>query len=620
MPQFLGERKWRVSQPIALSVWVSVFAVLAQAGWAAPLPPANSRRPAATFAQILEDLPGTPTELPPEPSPFPRLPEPDTPILEDLPRTPPESLPEPAPLPRLPAPDDLLEPTVPSPPPTDAIPIEESFDIDRYDVLGSTVFSDEELAAVTADFAGDERTFGDILNARSAVTDLYVSRGYITSGAIVPPQSFEDGGVVQIQVIEGRLEDIQITGTQRLNPGYISSRLALKSAPPLQQDQLLEGLQLLQLDPLIETISADLQAGTRPGTNLLVVTVTEAETFEVNYTFDNNRSPSVGTLRHQGRLTEANLTGWGDRLTVAINGTSGSRELSLDYTVPINPHNGSLRVRGTFTNSRVIEESFEALDISSVSNAYEITVRQPLMQSPTEEFALGLTAAHENSQTFLGIADIGGFPLSVGADDDGKTRVSALRFFQEWSRRDNEQVIAVRSQFNLGLDVFNATVNDDGPDGQFFAWQGQAQWVRLLAPDTTLLVRGGVQLTPDDLLGLERFGLGGQQTVRGYRQDQILTDNALLGGIEVRVPVYRDRNQELQLLLAPFIDIGHGWNVSGANPANNTLLSTGAGLIFTLSDRLNARLDWGIPLLANESEGDSLQAGGLYFTFDLSLF
>ncbi|MEM9503835.1 MAG: ShlB/FhaC/HecB family hemolysin secretion/activation protein, partial [Cyanobacteria bacterium P01_E01_bin.43] len=594
-----------MSQPIALSVWVSIFAVFAPAGWAAPSPAANALPPAATLAQILEELPTTSTE----PAPLPRLPEPDDPILEELPRTPPEPPTEPAPLPRLPEPDDLLEPTVPSPPPaTDAIPIEESFDIERYDVLGSTVFSDEELAAVTADFAGDERTFGDILNARSAVTDLYVSRGYITSGAIVPPQSFEDGGVVQIQVIEGRLEDIQITGTQRLNPGYISSRLALKSAPPLQQDQLLEGLQLLQLDPLIETISADLQAGARPGTNLLVVTVTEAETFEANYTFDNNRSPSVGTLRHQGRLTEANLTGWGDRLTVAINGTSGSRELSLDYTVPINPHNGSLRFRGTFTNSRVIEESFEVLDISSVANAYEITVRQPLIQSPTEEFALGLTAAHENSQTFLGIADIGGFPLSVGADDDGKTRVSALRFFQEWSRRDNEQVIAVRSQFNLGLDVFNATVNDDGPDGQFFAWQGQAQWVRLLAPDTTLLVRGGVQLTPDDLLGLERFGLGGQQTVRGYRQDQILTDNALLGGIEVRVPVYSDRDQELQLLLAPFIDIGHGWNVSGANPANNTLLSTGAGLIFTLSDRFNARLDWGIPLLANESEGDSLQA------------
>jgi hemolysin activation/secretion protein len=542
-------------------------------------------------------------------------------VLEDLPRIPPTPLPEPEPLPPLPDFDELLEPSAPGDqPPPESIPAEEAFDIDRYEVFGSSVFDAAELTAVTEAFAGEQRSFSDILNARAAVTELYLSNGYITSGAIVPPQSFEDGGVVQIQVIEGQLEDIQINGTQRLNPGYVSSRLAIKSSPPVQQDQLLEGLQLLQLDPLIDTISADLQAGAVPGTNLLVITVMEAPTFDANYIFDNNRSPSVGTLRHQGLFTEANLTGLGDRLTLGVNGTSGSRELSLDYELPVNPYNGTVAVRGAFTNSSVIEEPFDVLDISSVSNSYEITLRQPLLQRPTEEFAVGLTVSHENSQTFLGIADIGGFPLSAGADDDGKTRVSALRFFQEWSQRNNEQVIALRSQFNLGLDVLNATINDSGPDGEFFSWQGQAQWVRLLAPDTTLLVRGGVQLTPDDLLGLERFGLGGQQTVRGYRQDQLLTDNALLGGVEVRLPMYRDRDQALQLLVAPFVDIGYGWNVSGENPENNTLLSTGAGLIFTLTDRFNARLDWGIPLMNDHSDGDSFQESGLYFTFDLSLF
>ncbi|NEQ48283.1 MAG: ShlB/FhaC/HecB family hemolysin secretion/activation protein [Leptolyngbya sp. SIOISBB] len=542
-------------------------------------------------------------------------------VLEDLPRIPPESRPEPEPLPPLPDPNELLEPSLPSAPqPPEAISEEEKFEIERYEVLGSTVFDEDELAVVTQAFTGNQRTFSDILNARSAVTELYLSNGYITSGAIVPPQSFEEGGVVQIQVIEGQLEDMQINGTQRLNPDYVRSRLALKSRVPLQQEQLLEGLQLLQLDPLIETISADLQAGAVPGTNLLVVTVTEADTFNVTYGLDNNRSPSVGTLRQEGFVTEANLTGLGDRLTVRVNGTSGSREVSLDYAIPINPSNGLLRLRGTFTNSGVIEEPFEVLDISSVSNAYEITVRQPLQQRPTEELAIGLTASHENSQTFLGIADIGGFPLSAGANDEGKTRVSALRFFQEWSRRNNEEVIALRSQFNLGLDVLNATINDSGPDGEFFSWQGQAQWVRLLAPDTTLLVRGGAQLTPDELLGLERFGLGGQQTVRGYHQDQLLTDNALLGGVEVRVPIYRDRDQDLQLQLAPFVDVGHGWNTAGETLENNTLFSVGTGLIFTLTDRFNARLDWGIPLIDDDTDSDSVQESGVYFTFDLSLF
>lgn len=542
-------------------------------------------------------------------------------VFEELPRIPEEPPPEPEPLPPLPNPEELLQPGRPLPPPvTPPIPIEETFAISGYEVLGSTVFPAETLAKVTQPFTGPDRTFSDILNARSAITDLYIRNGYITSGAIVPPQAFEDGGVVQLQVVEGSLEEIEVRGTRRLDPGYVSSRLGIRAQPPLQQDSLLEGLQLLQLDPLIETITADLQAGAVPGTNLLVVTVTEAPTFGANYVLDNNRSPSVGTLRNQGFLTEANLTGVGDRLTVGVSGTTGSREFSVDYEVPINPYNGSLRFRSTFTNSRVVEAPFEVLDITSNSNAYEITLRQPIVQTPTEEFALGLTAAHENSQTFLGFADIGGFPLAAGADEDGKTRISVVRFFQEWSRRDNQQVLAVRSQFSLGLDALDATVNDIGPDGRFFSWQGQAQWVRLLAPETTLLVRGGAQLTADELLGLEQFGLGGQQTVRGYRQDQLLTDNALLGGVEVRLPLYRDPDQEMLLLVAPFVDGGYGWNVSGENPETDILLSTGVGLIFSVSDRLNARLDWGIPLTAIGTEADTLQESGIYFLLDVAIF
>jgi hypothetical protein len=54
-------------------------------------------------------------------------------------------------------------------------------------------------------------------------------------------------------------------------------------------------------------------------------------------------------------------------------------------------------------------------------------------------------------------------------------KVAAFRFSQEWLRRDINRVLAARSQFSLGLDAFNATINDTGTDGQFFAWLGQFQ-------------------------------------------------------------------------------------------------------------------------------------------------
>src|SRR5919202_727806 len=96
-------------------------------------------------------------------------------------------------------------------------------------------------------------------------------------GPLTPPQTLQ-GGVVTIQVVEGSLESINVTGTRRLNPDYIRSRIAIATNKPLNRERLLEALQLLQLNPLIQNLSAELSAGTEPGLSLLEVKVTEAKT------------------------------------------------------------------------------------------------------------------------------------------------------------------------------------------------------------------------------------------------------------------------------------------------------------------------------------------------------
>jgi hemolysin activation/secretion protein len=562
------------------------------------------------------------TQQPVRPDP-PELPRPVAPPL-DIERIPEPPAPEPAPLPPLPSPDELLQPPDteggPSPLPSAPSSGEETITVSRFDVVGSTVFSDAELAAITAPYTNRPITFNDVLEMRSAITQLYVEQGYITSGAIIPPQTFEEGGVATIQVIEGRLEDIEVLGNQRLHSGYISRRIAVGTTPPLNIDKLLERLQLLQLNPLIDTISADLQAGTQPGTNLLVVSVTEADSFEAGYRFDNNRSPSVGTAQNQFYATEGNLLGLGDRLSLGYDLTEGSDEWIVGYTLPLNPYNGTLNIAANFTNSTVIEAPFDVLQISSDAEQYELSFRQPLLQSPVEELALGLTASHQRNQTFLGIDGIGPFPLSAGADDQGVIKVSALRFFQEWTRRNSQQVVALRSQFSLGLEMLGATVNATGPDSRFFSWQGQGQYVRLMAPDTLLLIRGGAQLSADPLLSPEQFGLGGQSTVRGYRQDLLLTDNALLASVEVRLPILRDPQNNTLLQLAPFVDVGHGWNTVTESPNPNTLVGVGTGLLLNINNTLTARFDWGIPLVKTAGPRNTLQENGLYFSLEVPLF
>lgn len=542
-------------------------------------------------------------------TPIPPRPLPDLTPGSITPTLPLPPLPD-QPLPPLPLPEDLL----PVPPqPVQPVPgeVPSRVFVQRFEVVGSTVFTPEELATVTAPFSGRELSFAELLQARSAITQLYVERGYITSGAFIPPQTLENGTVV-IQVLEGSLEAINVTGTRRLNPGYVRSRLALVADTPLNQNRLLEGLQLLQLDPLIQTISADLQTGTRPGTSILQVEVQEADSFNVPIGTDNNRSPSVGSFRRQIQFDQGNLTGLGDALSVSYANTDGSNEIDASYTVPVNPRNGTVRLAVGWANSRVIEQPFDQADITAPSQYYELSYRQPLILTPTEELALGITASRQESQTQV---DGEGFQLSSDADSEGRTKVSAVRFFQEWTQRSRQHVVAARSQFSLGVDWFGATVNEDLPDSRFLTWRGQGQWVRLLAPDLLLLLRTDVQLSDAPLVSLERFSIGGFQSVRGYRQDQILSNDGATFSTEVRLPVLRVPEVEGVLQITPFLDVGTAWNNPDVEVEidPSTLVGVGLGLLWQ-SENFSARLDWGIPLVSVEGEKNTWQENGIYFS------
>jgi hemolysin activation/secretion protein len=502
-----------------------------------------------------------------------------------------------------------LEPTAPENA-TNAI----KFQVDRFEVKGSTRFNPAQLAAVTAPFAGRELTFAEVLQVRSAITKLYTDAGYVTTGAIVAPQAMANG-VVQIQVIEGQLEDIQVSGNKRLSADYIRDRVKQSGNGALNVPDLLEDLQMLRLDPRIANVSADLQAGVRPGTNLLKVDIQEAKTFKSSFTLDNSRSPSVGSFRRKAQFVEANLLGFGDTFSVGYTNTKGSNGWDFSYTLPFNAKDGNVWFNFGSTKSNVIEKPFTALDIQAKSRYYELGLRQPLLQKPTQELAMGLLFARQESQTKLGIDDIGPFPLSPGADAEGRTKVSALRFFQEYTQRSEQHVFALRSQFSFGLPWFKANVNNDAPDSKFFSWRGQGQWLRQLAPETQFLLKSDIQLAGSSLLPLEQFGLGGPMTVRGFRQDALLTDSGALVSAEFRLPIVRGKRSGAVLQLTPFVDLGTSWNTKGSSSGTNTLVGTGIGLLWKQGG-FSARVDWGIPLTRLDGEKRSLQDRGLYFSLN----
>jgi len=514
----------------------------------------------------------------------------------------PEASPAPPPEPGLQTPSSpqFQENTIPSTAP---------FRVNKVKVSGSTVLQ-AEIAKLTEDYEGKQVRFEQLLQLCFKITELYKENGYITSGAFLPPQDLSDGSdgiVVEIQVVEGGIEEIKLIGLNRLREGYVRSRLEAATKAPLNQTRLEEALKLLQLDPLFKTnqLNADLIPGSGSGKNILQVTLEESPAFHAGVSIANNQSPSIGSLQTSAFIGHNNLLGFGDRFNAQYSFTEGLNLYDISYAIPVNPHNGTLRVSYNNGDSNITEERFEEFDIESGTRTFSAGFRQPILRSPETEFALSLALDLRRSQSFL----LGEpFSFSVGPED-GESRVTVLRFAQDWLDRSSpNRILAARSQFSFGLDAFDATVNNTGTDGRFFSWLGQFQWVQQLSPKVRLVTQLNAQLTPDSLLSLERFSMGGVDTVRGYRQNQLVADNGILGSVEAYIPLSSD------FQLAPFFEFGTAWNNQDPDPDPATIASLGLSLRWQIRPDVDLHLDYGIPLIEVNNRGNSLQENGFHFS------
>jgi hemolysin activation/secretion protein len=492
---------------------------------------------------------------------------------------------------------------------------------------GNTAFPSEVLAKITQHYTGREITSAELEDARRAVTLYYINHGFLNSGAMIPDQTPENG-VVTIRVIEGTLSKIELHGNKWLRDDYITGQLQRSIGPPLDMNKLKEGLQILRQNPNIKQLNAELEPGTAPGESILDLRVVDQQPFQVGLQIDNHRPPSVGAEEISLLAADSNLTGHSDPLNVTYGianagegdgwGFSAWDNIASSYALPLNSYNTTLGINASRQNTSIVENPFTPLNINSETVDVGVVLRQPIYQTANRELALAVAFdRRQNNSTLFGQP----FDVSPGAVD-GRMTASVLGLSQEFIDRGQNHVLALRSTFNFGLDVLDAT--DDhvagDPDGKFFAWLGQAQYVRrLFNTQNQLILRVTGQWTDDKLLALEQISIGGADTVRGYLENQLVRDRGLASSAEFRVPVLFDKAGNGIVQLAPFFDFGDAWNVGGSQ-SPTTIYSLGLGVLITPNKHINAQLYWGYRLNHVHVPDNNAQDLGLDFRVNLAAF
>ena len=533
--------------------------------------------------------------------------------------------------------------------------------VKKFEFEGNHVFSTRQLAKVVAGYAGREITSEELEEARVALTKLYVDAGYITSGALLPDQD-PTGGVIKFQIVEGRLTEIELRGNFWYRGWWLRNQMRRAAGRPVNFNDLKVGLQLLRQNPTISRVNAELKPGVKQGESILEVAVKDEQPFRFGFEISNRRPPSVSEGIGELYLTDLNLSGHNDPLDVRWGLVRWTKDGAVEYAefdnvsgsyeLPITPWDTTLRVQASKSDSSIIDETFAALGITSRSEEFGLTLRQPLYKTLNNTVTASLGADRKHSETFL----LGRpFTLSLGALD-GESDTFATRFAFECVNRSQVHVLALRSQFSLGLYEFGATRADprkvggttsgagnvqgfepEIPDSKFFSWLGQAQYVRRIfdtealrkKPDTmnwnilreTLVVlRVNAQLSDEPLLSLEQFSLGGMQSVRGYRENQLLRDNGVFASAEVRIPLWLAKDKTPIISLAPFFDWGGGWNVNKVDDNYETIYSAGLGLLVNATKHAQLTLYWGHPFVDLSEKKVSLQDYGLHFAVSINAF
>ena len=145
-----------------------------------------------------------------------------------------------------------------------------------------------ELGRVVEKYRNRELTAEDLEQARQDLTLLYINKGYVNSGAVLPDQDGRNG-VITFQLVEGRLTDINLKGNFWFRPWWLRNEMRRGAGQPLNFNKLKEALQLLRQNPTISQINAELKPGGVPGESILDVDIKDTQPFRFAIEFDNFR-------------------------------------------------------------------------------------------------------------------------------------------------------------------------------------------------------------------------------------------------------------------------------------------------------------------------------------------
>ncbi|MBI3616434.1 MAG: ShlB/FhaC/HecB family hemolysin secretion/activation protein [Candidatus Omnitrophica bacterium] len=516
----------------------------------------------------------------------------------------PKKLEAPAPVP---APVEV-PPEEPTSAPTLQVP---EVTVRRVAVEGATLLPDEELRKLVGPIINRTVTLEELKAAAEGITRWYRGRGYVTSRAVIPAQTVEEG-LIRVRVIEGKVGRLQVVGNRFFSTELLARQMKVQPGEILWLPRLQKQLNRINAHP-DRKAKLVLTPGTQPGTTDLVLQVTDHRPFHASYSIDTLGTKVTGQIRQSILLSHGNLTGREDQVSV--------RGIVSEF--------GGLK-GGTFSYLRPLQPSglTATLDVSGVKSSIGGDLKGLLARGDALTVSPGLIIPwvyHTGME----------LEVNTGFDwkrirtrlDDRITSKDDLRVLYLGTNlleqdRKGQSLLTQELRWGIGSLLGGSHAEDPAASranagGSFFRWNGNGVRVQQAPWGTSLILRGAFQLTTNRLVPAEQFRLGGFDTVRGYPEGEFLADYGVQTTVELRAPLERFvpgpanarstfNHLRRSLLLVGFWDFAEGFLRSPQSNEDADMRLSGVGCGFRLRPTSESflQMDFGWAIGDRDQEKD----------------
>ncbi|MEN4598209.1 ShlB/FhaC/HecB family hemolysin secretion/activation protein [Pantoea agglomerans] len=392
------------------------------------------------------------------------------------------------------------------------------FEINQISLQQASLITPDTQKRLVAPYINQCLSLDRINQLVRAISEWYVQRGYITSRAFLTEQNLSHG-TLNITVLEGKLEAIHLQGAsaRQLNMAFPTRAGRILNLRDIEQG--MEQINRLRTTP----VQIEIIPSTQPGYSIVNLTSTPEFPLTLGLNMDNSGQRSTGIGQLSGSLVGNDLLGVADRWFVSGGRSSAfsdwrdAQNFQAGVSVPYGY--GLLDYSYSWSN---YHSRFNANSFDWYSNGDNISNRLSgswvLFRNGQIKTGLQVGLNHYVSHNWLNETLL----------QSSSRKLTSLQIGFNHTQKIAGGVATLNPMLSRGMPWFDAESDkgksDDFPKAEFRKWSVSSSYQRPVTQKMWWLSSFYAQWSPDRLYGSERLTIGGENSVRGYKEQYLSGD------------------------------------------------------------------------------------------------